>query len=350
MKEQETIAKIIRETFKKRELRFARIEGLEKSKDNLITFLKSSEKSISPIIEFHDTCNTFSTKELYFHPTVISMLQISSLKIYSLSSDGLKWNQWNYIDTEYQNKIEGGELMFYVPIKRQLENFINTYKRNNLIPLSKKINAICDKIEKTKIELSNIQSNEMYKISIEEAFINKKYLRIFRGLNVVFYSLLQSIQNIVQHKRFVTTNHITECIAVMKRFNEDRMINWLICGMKEKYGSFITLTNTYKTLPKIFTLLMRMEKLIKTRIRRNTIYVRPVYIFRFAKEINLFKQQHNRMWVLFYTSNIPDIFKNYNFNEVLINHIYEYVYGVNKQFEYSYTKSNRLPQPGSLTA
>jgi hypothetical protein len=323
---------------------------LEKSKNNLTTFLKSVEKSIKPIIEFHDTCNTFPIKELYFHPIVISMLQTASLKIYFLTHDGLKWEPWNYLDNEYQDKIERGELMFYVPVKKQLEIFINTFKRINIFPLSKKIVGVNRKIEKTKDELSNIQSTELYKISIEEAFIKKKYISIFRGLNVLFCSLTQSIQYIVYNKRFVTTEHITQCITTMKRFNEDRMINWLICGMAKKYSGSITLTNTYKMLPKIFSLLMRMEKLIKTRIRRNTIYVRPVYISRFVKELGLFKKHHNHIWVLFYTSNIPNIFKNYNFSDILINHIYEYVYGVNNQFEYSYTRSVRLPQPGSLVA
>jgi hypothetical protein len=350
MKEQETIAKITRDMFKKREIRFARMEILEKSKNKIITFLKSSEKSILPIVEFHDNCHTFTIKELYFHPTVISLLQIASLKIYILSQDCLKWEQWNYNDSEYQDKIEKGELMFYVPVKKQLEVFIDTYKRTNLHPLSKQINTISRKIDKTKFELSSIQNDELYKISIEEAFMNKKYVSIFIGLNMVFCSLTQSIQHVVHNKRFVTTTHINDCIATMKRFNEERMIKWLICGMARKYNRSYTLINTYKMLPKLFHLLMRMEKLVKTRIRRNTIYVRPVYISRFAKEINLFKKNHHDIWVLFYTSNIPNIFKNYNFSDILINHIYEYIYGVDKHFEYSYTRSVRLPQPGTLTA
>jgi hypothetical protein len=350
MKEQQTIARITRETFKKRELRFTRIENFEKSKNTLIALLKSNENSLQPIIMFCENCGTFPIKELYFHPTVISMLQNASLRVYILSSSGLKWEHWNYIDGEYQDKIERGELMFYIPIKKQLEIFIDTYKRNNLLPLSKHINTLSRKIDRTKNELSSIHAIEMYKISIEEAFINKKYLCIFRQLNVIFHSLVQSIQHVVHNKRYVTTTHMTDCITVMKRFNEERMINWIICGMTKKYNTSVILTNTYKMIPKIFTLLMRLEKLIKTRIRRNTLYVQPVYISRFAKEINIFKKNHNHIWVLFYTSNIPCIFKNYNFSDILINHIYEYVYGVNTIFDYSYTKPRRLPQSRTLTA
>jgi hypothetical protein len=121
--------------------------------------------------------------------------------------------------------------------------------------------------------------------------------------------------------------------------------------MDEKYKNTMSVNNTYTLLYPIVKILMRLEKLVKTRIRRNTIYVRPALIATFIKEINLFKKHNNKIWIQFYTTSIPYIFKNNNFSDTLIQNIYEYVYGLNKPIIYKYQKPvRRLPQSRTLTA
>ncbi len=353
MKEEQTIAKITKDSFKKRDLRFNRIEKLEKSKNELEETIKLKKITIDAHINFRDTCHSLSIMELYHHPLVISSLMIGLIEIYHLSHFGLKWEPWVYNGEEYISKVEKGELVFYIPVKKQMCSLIDSYNKHHIHPIAKKINAIDRRIERTRQELSTINSIEIHKIKVEDAFLNKKYVFIFRELNMLIYSLSQSIENVVKHKYTVSAKHLNSCIQMMRRFNEERMIIWLTHGTEEKYYKTQSINNTYKLLPPIFKLLMRMEKLVKTRIRRNTIYIRPQIIYSFVKEINLFKKHHNKIWISFYSSSLPYILKNNNFSDVLIQHIYEYVYGVDKPIEYSYKRRlsvGILPQPGTLTA
>jgi len=351
MNEYQTIDKITRDSFKKRELRFNRIHDLEKTKDGMTILLKSREISIDPIIEFYNTCHSLTTRELYFHPIVISFMELQSIKIHYLKPCGLSWEPWVYNQEEYPGKVENGELMFYIPLKKQLNTLINRLKKTIIIPLSTKINSISRQIEKTGYEISLITSNELHKISIEEAFINSKYVTIFGELNVSFCSLSEIVGDFMRYR--VSTRHVKTANSMMKRFNELRMVKWLKKGMEEGFSCSITVHNTYKLLPSIFNILMRMEKIIKTRIRRNTLHIPHMYISTFVKEINTFKGHHKNIWIPFYISNINYIFTNKNFSDNLIQHIYEFIYGLDKPIEYSYCKNRRriiLPQPGSLTA
>ena len=239
-------------------------------------------------------------------------------------------------------------MIFYIPVKKQVCTLIDIYNKTQIKPIEKKINTIDRRIARAQQELSDIQSSELHKINIEDAFLNKKYVFIFRELNTLIYSVSQSIEKVVKHKCLVSIKHLNVCIQMMRRFNEKRMFMWLVEGMGETYYKTQSINNTYKLLPPIFRLLMRMEKLVKTRIRRNTIYIRPQIIHSFVKEINLFKKQNNKLWISFYTSNVPYILKNNNFSDILIQHIYEFVYGVNIPFEYSYKRRRSLhllPQP-----
>lgn len=351
MKEEQTIAKITRETFKKRELKFSCIEKLEKSKTELEFLFKSKQKSINKYVNFYDTCHSFSTKELYFHPLVLGVLQIGSIKVYQLSPDGLKWEYWIYNKEEYPDKVDRGELIFHIPLKKQISMIIEIYKRGEIYPIVKKINTINRSIERVRQNLSAIQAVEIHKIRIEEAFLNKNVVHIFRDFITLIHSVSQSIDQVVKHKRVVGSNHLNVCIQLMRRFNEERMVLWMTNGMDEKYNTITSVSNTYVLLYNIFHILMRMEKLIKTRIRRNTIYVRPALIATFIKEINLFKKHNNKIWIQFYTSSIPYIFKNNNFSDILIQYIYEYIYGTDKPIIFEYKKTAKiLPQPRILTA
>jgi hypothetical protein len=353
MKEEQMIAKITKDTFKKRELRFTRIEKLEKSKNDLEEALKIKKTTIDAHVHFRDTCHSLSMMELYHHPLVVSSLMIGLIEIYHLSHFGLKWEPWVYNAEEYIIKVERGELIFYIPVKKQMCSLIDNYNKHHIQPIIRKINVIDRRIERTRQELSAIQSIELHKIKVEEAFLNKKYVFIFRELNMLIYSVSQSIENVVKHKYVVSTKHLNICIQMMRRFNEERMFIWLTQGTEEKYYNTQSINNTYRLLPPIFKLLMRMEKLVKTRIRRNTIYIQPQTISSFVKEINLFKKHHNKIWISFYTSTLPYILKNNNFSDILVQHIYEYVYGEDKPIEYSYKRRMSvrvLPQPGTLTA
>ena len=350
MKEEQTIAKITKDSFKKRELRFARIETLEKSKEDLLKILEIKRKCIEPHARFRDTCHSIPIKELYFHPIVLAMLKNNTLKIFQLSRDGLKWEPWNYIPEEYPIRLERGELFFYEPVKKHIVLFVETYNKHVMKPVMKKIQAIDRRIEATRREISVIQSKELHKISIEEAFLHRKYVSIFREMNMSIYSVSQSIEFVVKHKKFICSQHLTECIHMMRQFNEERMVTWISKGMDEKYDKSVTLTNTYRLLPRVFSLIMRLEKQVKTRLRRNTIYVRPAFISSFVKEINLFKKNYNKVWLSFYTSSIPYILEQMNFSDILIQHIYEYVYGEDKPIEYYYKRPSRSPQSRTLTA
>lgn len=349
MKEEQMIAKITRDSFKQRELRFSRIEILEKNKVELDDLLKFKQKSIDRYIKFYETCHSFTAKELYFHPIVLGVLQLGSLKVYQLSPDGLKWEFWVYNKEEYPGKVDRGELIFHVPLKKQIGIIIDIYKRGEMYPIFKKKQVIDRRIDRAKHELSIIQSTELHKIRIEEAFLNNKFVNIFREFNTLIYSVSQTVDQVVKYKKMVDTKHLNVCIQMMRRFNEKRMILWLTKGMDEIYSSTVSVTNTYRLLSPMFNILMRMEKLVKTRIRRNTIYVRPALIASFIKEINLFKKHHNNIWISFYTSSVPYIFKNNNFSDILIQHIYEYIYGMDKPIIYEYKRPVRiLPQPRSL--
>jgi hypothetical protein len=243
--------------------------------------------------------------------------------------------------------------MFYIPVKKQMTTLIDSYNKIQIHPIERKINTINRRIEYTRQELTNIQSIELHKIKIEEAFLNNKYVFIFRDLNMLIYAVSQSIENVVKHKHSVHSSHLNICIQMMRRFNEKRMVTWIQNGTDTKYYNTRSINNTYRLLSPIFSLLMRLEKLVKTRIRRNTIYIRPQIISTFVKEINLFKKNHNKIWLSYFTPNIPYILNNTNFSDILIQHIYEYVYGVDKPIEFSYQRRrsiNILPQPGSLTA
>lgn len=351
--EQRMIAKIIKDSFKKRELRFIRIEKLEKSKRQMEEQIKIIQLAIEPHIHFRDTCHSIPIMKLYHHQLVTTLLKIGSIKIYHLTHFGLKWEPWIYVEEEYNRKVELGELMFYVPVKHQISTLIESYIRIKILPIERKINTINRRIEYTQQELSNIQSSELHKIKVEESFLNKKYVFIFRELNMLIYSVSQSIENTVRYKHTVRSNHLTICIQMMRRFNEQRMITWIKNGTDPKYYNTQSINNTYKILSPIFRLLMRLEKLVKTRIRRNTIYIRPQIISTFVKEINLFKKNHNKIWVSYYTSTISYILNNNNFSDILLEHIYEYVYGVDKPIEFLYQRRRSmvaLPEPGPLTA
>jgi hypothetical protein len=351
MKEHQTIAKITKDSFKKRELRFSRIELLEKSKAELIKKIELNRLSIEPYTQFRDTCHLIPAKDLYFHPIVLSMLKDNTLKIFQLSQDGLKWKPWNFIEEEYKNKVERCELFFYEPVKKHLVLFVDTHYKHIIKPIIKRIHSIDKRIETTRRELSDIQANELHKIQIEEAFLNKKIVSIFREFNTVIYSVSECVEQVVKYKKLVCSNHLDVCIQMMRRFNEERMVLWMVKGMDEKYKNTLSVNNTYYLLYRIFNILMRMEKLVKTRIRRNTIYVRPALIATFIKEINLFKKHNNKIWIQFYTSSIPYIFKNSNFSDILIQHIYEYIYGLDKPIIYEYQKPvRRSPQSRTLTA
>jgi hypothetical protein len=344
MKEIQTIAKITRDSFKKRDLRFARIECLEKSKEELKRTLEIKRLCVEPYTQFRDKCHLIPIKELYFHPMVLSMLKNNSLKIFKLSPDGLKWENWSYIEEEYKDKIENEELFFYEPVKKQVVLFTDMYNKHITNPIVKKIQTIDRRIEVIQRQISVIQSVELHNIYIEEAFLYKKYISIFREMNMSIYSVTQSIEYVVKHKKAISSHHLNDCIRMMRYFNQDRMVTWITKGMNEKYNKYITLTNTYRLLPRVFSLLMRMEKQVKTRIRRNTIYVSPAFISSFVKEINLFKKQYNKIWIPFYTTTIHYILEKVNFSDILIQNIYEYVYGIDTPIEYYYKRPTRLPQ------
>ena len=350
MKEVQMIAKIIKDSFKKRDLRFVRIGSLEKSKEELLKTLETKRQCIEIYTRFHDNCHSIPIKDLYFHPVVVAMLTTNTFRIHQLSPDGLKWEPWNYIQEEYKDKVERGELFFYEPVRKQILLFMDSYNKHIMKPIMKKIHSIERRIELTHREISVIQSKELHKISIEEAFLYKKYVSIFREMNMSIYSVTQSIEYVVKHKKMICSQHLNACIHMMKQFNEERMVTWIKKGMDEKYNTSVTLTNTYRLLPRAFILLMRLEKQVKTRIRRNTIYVRPVFISSFVKEINLFKKQYNKIWISFYTTTIPYILKKMNFSDILIQHIYEFVYGVDTPIEYYYKRPSRSPQTRTLTA
>jgi len=351
MKEEQTIAKITKDSFKKRELRFSRIELLEKSKAELVKKIEVNCIAIQPYIQFRDTCHLIPIKELYFHPIVLSMLQKNTLKIFQLSQDGLKWEPWDFIEGEYKDKVERCELFFYEPVKKHIVLFVDTHHKHIIKPIIKKMCSIDKRIETARRELSDIQVIELHKIQIEEAFLNKKIVSIFREFNTVIYSVSECVEQVVKHKKLVCRNHLDMCIKMMRRFNEERMVLWMTNGMDEKYKNTLSVNNTYYLMYRIFNILMRMEKLVKTRIRRNTIYVRPALIATFIKEINLFKKHNNKIWIQFYTSSIPYIFKNSNFSDILIQHIYEYIYGMDKPIIFEYQKPvRRSPQSRTLTA
>ena len=353
MKEQQMIAKITKESFKKRELRFNRIEKLEKMKCVLEEEIKIRRTAIDKHIHFRNTCHCISTMEMYHHPFVSFLLKLGSIKIFHLTDFGLKWTPWMFIEEEYTGKVERGELMFYIPVKKQITTLIDSYIKLHTHPIVKKINTIDRRIEYARQELSDIQSFELHKIKIEEAFLNNKYVFIFRDLNMLIYSVSQSIENLVRYKHTIHSKHLDVCTQMMRRFNEERMVIWITNGMDAKYYNTQSINNTYRLLPPIFRLLMRLEKLVKTRIRRNTIHISPMVISSFVKGINLFKKKHNKIWVSYYTTSIPYILKSNNFSDTLVQHIYEYVYGLDKPIEFFYQRRRSLialPQPGPLIA
>jgi hypothetical protein len=350
MKEEQMIAKITRDSFKKRELRFTRIETLGKSKEDLTKTLESRQHFIEPYIQFCNKCHLIPIKDLYLHDIVVMMLRTGSLKIFQLSHNGIKWESWKFIEEEYNDKLERRELFFYEPVKTQVSLFIDSYNKNIMKPIMKKMYSIDKRIERSKREISAIQITETQKIYIEEAFLHKKYIPIFKEMNMLIYSVTQSIEYAVKQKMYISSQHLNTCIHMMRYFSQERMVNCISKGMGESFDKSITLSNTYKILPRVFSLLMKLEKQVKTRIRRNTLYIRPILISSFVKEINLFKKKYNRIWISFYTSNIPYILAKMNFSDILIQHIYEYVYGLDKPIEYFYKKPSRLPQSRSLTA
>jgi hypothetical protein len=348
MKEQQMIAKITRETFKKREVRLGRIEKMEKDKVELDKVLQFKILSITRYTEFYDKCHLLPSNELYFQSIVLGALKVGSIKVYHLSQDGLKWECWTFNEEQYQDKVNKGELIFHIPLKKQIGIIIDIYKGAEIYPIMRKINTINRSIERIRHDLSNIQSNEIHKIRVEEAFLNNRYTIIFRELNTLMYSILQTVDQVVKHKKLVEYKHLNVCIQMMRRFNEERMLIWLKNGTDEKYSKTISVTNTYKLLNNVFNILMKMEKHVKIRIRRNSIYIRPVYIASFIREINLFKKHHNKIWIPFYISNIPYIYKYNNFSETLTQHIYEYIFGIDKPIIFEYKRPvrvRRLPQP-----
>lgn len=347
MKEQQMIAKITRETFKKREIRLGRIEKLEKDKVELEKVLQLKILYISKYTNFYNTCHSLSSNELYFHSIVLGALKVGSIKVYQLSQDGLKWETWIFDEEQYSDKVNKGELIFHIPLKNQIGIIIDIYKRAEIYPIMRKINTIDRTIERIMHDLSHIQSIELHKIRVEEAFLNNKYTIIFRELNTLMYSVIQTNDQVVKHKKLVEYKHLNVCIQMMRRFNEERMLLWLENGTDKQYSKTISVTNTYKLLNNVFNIIMKMEKMVRIRIRRNSIYIRPVYIASFIREINLFKKHHNKIWIPFYISNIPYIYKNNNFNETLTQHIYEYIFGIDKPIIYEYKRPvrRRLPQP-----
>jgi len=353
MKEEKMIAKITRDSFKKRDLRFIRIEKLEKSRYAFEEQIKNKQLVIEEHIRFRGICQSIPIIEMYHHPFILSLLRNGSIQIFHLTHFGLNWEPWVYNEAEYTDKVERGELIFYIPVKKQISSLIDAYNKIQILPIVKKINTINRCIENTQQELAEIQSIELHKIKIEEAFLNKKYVFIFRDLNMLIYSVSQSIENVVRYKHVIQARHLNICIQMMRRFNEQRMLIWIATGTDEKYYNTQSINNTYKLLSPIFRLLMRLEKLVKTRIRRNNIHIYPQVISTFVKEINLFKKNHNKIWLSYYTSSIPYILKNNNFGDILIQHIYEYVYGVDKPIEFIYHRRRPiplLPEPGPLIA
>ena len=86
----------------------------------------------------------------------------------------------------------------------------------------KKINTIDRRIERLRHEISAIQSDELHKISVEQAFMSDNYINIFKDLNLTLATMSINFGKVIKHERFITPNIICECVRVMRKFNEKK--------------------------------------------------------------------------------------------------------------------------------
>lgn len=346
MKEQQTIARITRDAFKQRERKFSKISGLEQEKKRYIEILNQRQCCIDVHLNFYNTCHQLSYKELLAHPHVGVLLSNGLIKIYEMSENGMTWKPWQYDVSEYFEKLQKHELHFHIPVRKQLITLIEGCTKHTINPIKKKINTIDRRIEKLRQEISVIQSNELHKISVEEAFMTGNYINIFKDLNLSLASLSSTFGKVVRHERFITPNIICDCVRVMRKFNETRMLQWANACMDVKYDGHSDLTIAYLRIQYVFKCLSRIEKFIAQRVKRGNLKMRIEFIISFAKEVTTFKKNYARMWISFYVSNISHINKNIHFSDNLVQHIYEYVFGIDK----IRVKVVDLPQTRTLTA
>ena len=113
MKEQQTIARITRDAFKQRERKFSKISGLEQEKKRHIELLNQRQCCIDVHLNFYNTCQQLSYKELLAHPHVGVLLSNGLIKIYEMRNSS-KQSEESY--DEIASRI------FLIPIT---ENYIS---------------------------------------------------------------------------------------------------------------------------------------------------------------------------------------------------------------------------------
>ena len=346
MKEQQTIARITRVAFKQREGRFTKISGLEHEKKARIVEMNQIQYGIDVHMNFYNTCHQLSYKDLIVHPHVISLLNNRLITICEIGENGMSWKPWQYNETEYFEKLQKHELHFHIPVRKQLITLIEGCTKHAINPIKKKINTIDRRIERLRHEISAIQSDELHKISVEQAFMSDNYINIFKDLNLTLATMSINFGKVIKHERFITPNIICECVRVMRKFNETRMIQWTNACMDVKYDGHSDLTIAYLRIQYVFKCLLRIEKFVAYRVKRGNLKMRIEFIISFIKEVTIFKKNFTRMWLSFYVSNIPHINRNIHFSDNLIQHIYEYVFGIDK----IRVKIVDLPQTRTLIA
>jgi hypothetical protein len=346
MKEQQTIARITRNSFKQREGKFLKISKLEEEKKGYIATLEQRQRCIDVHIDFYNTCHQLPYKELLAHRHVGVLLNNGLIIIHEIGDNGLTWKPWSYDASEYFEKLQKHELHFHIPVRKQLITLIEGSTKHTINPIKKKINTIDRRIEKLRQDISAIQSIELHKISVEEAFMSDDYINIFKDMNLSLFTLSNKFGNVIKHDRFITPNIVCECVRVMRKFNESRMLQWTNTCMDVKYDGHSELTDAYLRIQNVFKILSRIEKFIAKRVKRGNPKMRIEFIISFIKEIIVFKRNFNKMWVSFYVSNIPQINKSIHFSDNLVQHIYEYIFGIDKIL----VKVIDLPQPRTLIA
>lgn len=263
-----------------------------------------------------------------------------------MSENGMTWKPWTYDSSEYFEKIRNHELHFHIPVRKQLITLIDGCTKHSINPIKRKINTVDRRIERLRQDISAIQSNELHKISVEEAFMTDNYINIFKDLNLSLMSVSNKFSKVIKHERFITPNIVCDCVRVMRKFNESRMLKWTNSCMGVQYDGHSELTFAYLRIQYVFKCLTRIEKFIAQRVKKGYLKMRIEFIISFTKEIAIFKKNFTQMWLSFYVSNISHINSKIHFSDTLVQHIYEYVFGIDKVR----VKVVNLPQPRTLIA
>jgi hypothetical protein len=328
--EERTILALNNSLDKRFATREVKISKLEEKRRELISDLERYVKVHQEYVELYNNIHMMTKKETIY--SIIPFLRNGIIKLHQLSSDGMAWIPWLFNTDEVEDMIN--EIIFHVPVKCQLLKHIKLHEKHCLEFTQKEIVKINSKIEKINGEKQSIQTDTIYKIKYENAFVTENVQTIFIRMINCFGYINVHVWNNVYSLRIITPKQLNRCISTLKLFNELRLQKMLhkfiystpesVMGYTKSYTGVIM--ELYKRMLKTHKVMKKIQTVVEYLYTKKPNSVRPLAYKQFTREFAKFKVSYANLWATFYTKSIPFIRDNITFSDILVNKIYEYVH------------------------